>query len=226
MKTFDMLMRHDLSGHRTRLFNDQYGRLPSPLRRAWEAESHKRWPRAWHGGQISSFDVYANDDEIYYTRKAGRWSWTEGLSLLLFSASCPLYDLHADRPALDQIRQWYRQEYDMLVPPMRTPYQHAARAINHARNLPALGLQPPQRFAKDNGPLPTLNDNVLHIDDKEAMPNMLKSLPSDTEARGEGVHKYVWEYGARIGGSSSFGTACVYRLVDTTTRNTEFVSNS
>lgn len=68
-------------------------RLPSPVRRRWEAASHERYPRPWASNQIDGFDVYASDDEIYYTRKYAKppkWHWTEGKNSV-----CPLFVLEA-----------------------------------------------------------------------------------------------------------------------------------
>ncbi|OJD35494.1 kinase-like protein [Diplodia corticola] len=139
---------------RNRYFNDFYSDLPSPVRRAWERESHTRWPRRWTQGPAGYLDVYANEDEIYYTRKAGRWSMGES-----------------------QIRDMYDADFKTLSPGAQSQFRDRADAITDARGLvlpPGRNLKKPVRGVPANGPVQSRD---VQREDLETMdPQMLGML--------------------------------------------------
>ncbi|KAL1645468.1 hypothetical protein SLS58_003777 [Diplodia intermedia] len=103
--------------------------LPSIIRRRWEAESRRLWPRRGDDPTVRTdpMDVFCNADEIYYARgrkRPGRigqkLDWSEGQSRKggACTALCPEAASVADQVGIvEYIRERYQPVYDALNTP-------------------------------------------------------------------------------------------------------------
>ncbi|KAH7065527.1 hypothetical protein B0J12DRAFT_39030 [Macrophomina phaseolina] len=193
--------------------------LPSIVRRRWDAESHRLWPRNGDNPAVplTELDLFCSPDEIYYVRRRRRknkrkrqqpqWHMTEA-----------------------HVRSRYLPVYNVLPPAVALPvvlpgagngflYGHAGWAdatnvINYARGLPPntarLRAIPASQGFPDNGRRSLEPSFMTRFNDIGGLRQYQQN-----------VQTHVWRWHKALG-QGGFGIAMLYRYTDLLTHVTHF----